>query len=127
MVFFRGVAFLMPRPQKPPERRQRHGSTTDARDLKVVDMAAQVEPPAPRRRWRKWTKEGWKAYWRDPISNAVREPDLPGLYRLHDMKDAVTKLWEVLDEDGPIVAGSKGQTRTHPAFDKILALSETIL
>jgi len=114
-------------PQKPPERRQRRRPTgSNARKLELAVLPqVGMDTPEPHE-WLPVVRKEWEAYWGDQIARAVRDPDLPSLYRLFDFRDALARLMRLVNDD-PVVEGSQGQPVANKLWAQVIALHKSIL
>lgn len=105
---------------KSPEKRQRRNKQTAS--LRVVDgnPVLAAHPPAERR-WLKKTKEAYAAFWEADVAAAVSSGDFGALIRMFDLMDDHERMMR-LARRAPIVEGSQGQPRAHPAWKEAATL-----
>lgn len=109
-------------PRKPPERRQRRGTS----DLQVV---AEVVPtvlvdgvPEPDREWLPEVAAEWTELWRSDLARRVEVVDHPAVRRLFEWRDEQyrarrrAKVLRAEAEKEATVVGSKGQPVANPLF-----------
>jgi hypothetical protein len=101
---------------KSSEDRQGHRSR-DSRLLEVVPPAGFDPGPAPLDS----VAEEWEVFWSSPTAKAIRREHLPVVRRLFELRAHRDALMRVAAEE-PLVAGSSGQIRTHPAYSTIATL-----
>lgn len=112
----------MPRTKKPA------GQAADPRNGRRTELAA-VErtepPPAPRGLRRKASRELWAAYWNDVLSGLVQESEIALVERWIRNTDRYLVLMDAGDAE-PLVLGSMGQLREHPAYGLALKIETSI-
>lgn len=112
----------MPRTKKPA------GQAADPRNGRRAELAS-VErtepPPAPRGLRRKASRELWAAYWNDVLSGLVQESEIALVERWIRNTDRYLVLMDAGDAE-PLVLGSMGQLREHPAYGLALKIETSI-
>lgn len=113
----------MPRRPKDPAQRQR--TNTPAPPLPHVQL--RVDPAAVTATWQHpGTQRAWDAFWRSPLAVYVIEPDLPQLFRLHELYDERATLRARQAKAGLTVKGSQGQRVLNPIHKLVTELSSQI-
>lgn len=107
---------------KHPDTRQRRNKVEG--QLVVLPGDA-IDTPAADASWLPDVVDEWHSFWSTDVAAAVRDSDLPALYRLWSLRDLQRKLFAVGAET-PLVAGSQGQTVINPALRQADNLSAEI-
>ena len=64
----------------------------------------------------------WLAFWASPLANTMGETDVPGLYRLWELRIQADAFNGTAAREGYMVEGAKGQPAAHPLLAKAQAL-----
>lgn len=112
----------MPRTKKPA------GQAADTRNGQRAELAVveRAEPPAPPAKLRrKASRDLWAAYWDDVLSGLVQESEIALVERWIRNVDRYRVLMDAGDAE-PLVLGSMGQLREHPAYGLALKIEASI-
>jgi len=114
---------VMPRSKKPP------GHAVDKRNgqratLSVISGEKPKRPPAPGS-LRADARKLWVAYWDDVLAGIVQPAEIYLVRRWVANVNRYLTLMATADAE-PIVEGSQGQTRAHPAYTLALKLEDSI-
>lgn len=83
---------------KPADERQR--TNGPGLDLSKVSGNLTLKNAPPKRGWGRVLTRSWKQYWSGPLAGTVGESDLPGLYRIWDMRKAISDMDAAIERDG---------------------------
>ena len=119
----------MPQFSGPPPSEEPSGHRTKAELAQRAGVGLRATvidhgPPSPL--WSVTTRDAWETFWTSIVAHAAEPVDLHSIRRMFDYIDRQQKMWEIVEDEGYVVASERGGDRAHPLIASIASIEKLI-